>query len=37
MVAADTQQTIGQFGLDKFNQALFTPDATKTDADLGLK
>lgn len=37
MVAADTQQVIGQFGLDKFNQALFTPDATKTDADLGLK
>jgi tungstate transport system substrate-binding protein len=37
MVAPDTQQTIGQFGLDKFNQALFTPDATKTDADLGLE
>ena len=37
MVAPDTQQVIGQFGLDKYGQALFFPDATKTDADLGLK
>lgn len=32
-----TQEIIGKFGLDKYKQALFFPDATKTDADLGLK
>lgn len=32
----DTQSVISKFGLDKFGQALFIPDATKTDADLGL-
>jgi tungstate transport system substrate-binding protein len=37
MVAPDTQKVIGQFGMDKYGQALFFPDATKTDADLGLK
>jgi len=31
-----TQKTIGQFGVEKFGQALFYPDADKTDADLGL-
>jgi len=36
MVAADTQALIGKFGVDKFGQQLFIPDATKTDADLGL-
>jgi len=28
---------IGEFGVEKFGQALFTPDADKTDADLGLE
>ncbi len=37
MVSADTQKLIGQFGVDKFNQQLFVPDAGKTDADVGLK
>jgi len=32
-----TQVVIGKFGLDKFGQSLFFPDATKTDADLGLQ
>lgn len=32
-----TQTVIGKFGMDKFGQSLFFPDATKTDADLGLK
>jgi len=32
-----TQQVIGKFGLDKYGQSLFFPDATKTDAELGLK
>ena len=32
-----TQEVIGKFGLEKYGQALFFPDATKTDADLGLK
>ena len=31
-----TQKVIGAFGVDKFGQALFVPDADKTDADLGL-
>lgn len=31
-----TQAAIGQFGVDKYGQQLFVPDATKTDADLGL-
>jgi len=36
MVAPETQELIGKFGMDKYGQALFVPDATKTDADLGL-
>jgi tungstate transport system substrate-binding protein len=31
-----TQKVIGEFGLDKFGQPLFFPDADKKDADLGL-
>lgn len=31
-----TQAVIGQFGVGKFGQPLFFPDADKTDADLGL-
>jgi tungstate transport system substrate-binding protein len=31
-----TQDVIGKFGVDKFGQQLFIPDAGKTDADLGL-
>ena len=31
-----TQKIIGEFGVDKFGQPLFFPDADKTDADLGL-
>ncbi len=31
-----TQDVIGEFGVDKYGQQLFIPDATKTDADLGL-
>ncbi len=30
------QEVIGKFGVDKYGQQLFVPDATKTDADLGL-
>ena len=37
MVAKDTQAVIGEFGKEEFGQALFVPDADKTDADLGLK
>ena len=36
MIAGDTQAVIGKFGVDKFGQPLFFPDADKTDADLGL-
>jgi tungstate transport system substrate-binding protein len=32
-----TQKIIGEFGVDKFGQPLFFPDADKTDADLGLE
>jgi tungstate transport system substrate-binding protein len=31
-----TQNVIGKFGVDKYGQQLFVPDANKTDADLGL-
>lgn len=33
----DTQAIIGKFGVDKYGQPLFFPDADKTDADLGLE
>ncbi len=36
ITSADVQDVIGKFGVDKYGQQLFTPDATKTDADLGL-
>ena len=36
MVSADTQKTIGDFGVDKFGQPLFVPDAGKTESELGL-
>lgn len=31
-----TQKVIGKFGMDKFGQPLFFPDANKTDTDFGL-
>lgn len=31
-----TQEVIGKFGMDKYGQQLFVPDADKSDADLGL-
>jgi tungstate transport system substrate-binding protein len=37
MVDPATQAVIGKFGVDKFGQPLFFPDADKTDADLGLE
>jgi len=36
MTEPSTQEVIGQFGVDKYGQQLFIPDADKTDADLGL-
>jgi tungstate transport system substrate-binding protein len=36
MIQPSTQEIIGRFGVDKYGQPLFYPDATKTDADLGL-
>ena len=36
MTDAATQKVIAEFGVDKFGQPLFYPDADKTDADLGL-
>ena len=36
MTDAATQKIIGTFGVDKYGQPLFQPDANKTDADLGL-
>jgi tungstate transport system substrate-binding protein len=36
MIAAATQEIIGEFGVGKYGQPLFYPDADKTDADLGL-
>ena len=37
MVDPAIQSVIGEFGVDKFGQPLFFPDADKTDADLGLE
>ncbi len=37
LVRDDIQDEIGQFGVDKFGQPLFFPDADKSDADLGLE
>ena len=37
MTDSSTQVVIGKFGVDKFGQPLFFPDADKTDADLGLE
>ncbi|CAG1013614.1 Tungstate-binding protein TupA [Anaerolineales bacterium] len=36
MTDPETQKVIGEFGMEKFGQPLFYPDADKTDADLGL-
>lgn len=36
MIASSTQEVIAQFGVEKYGQPLFYPDADKTDADLGL-
>ena len=36
MTESATQEAIGKFGVDKFGQQLFIPDADKTDADFGL-
>ena len=36
MVAPSTQKVIADFGRDKYGQALFVPDAGKSDADVGL-
>jgi tungstate transport system substrate-binding protein len=35
MVAPETQQIIAKFGVDKFGQPLFFPDAGKSEAQLG--
>jgi tungstate transport system substrate-binding protein len=37
LIAPETQKVIGEFGVDKYGQPLFFPDADKTDADLGLE
>lgn len=36
IVAPETQRVIGDFGKDKFGQALFVPDAGKSEAEVGL-
>jgi tungstate transport system substrate-binding protein len=36
MLEPATQKVIGEFGVEKFGQPLFYPDADKTDADLSL-
>jgi len=36
MTDSSTQETISKFGVDKYGQQLFIPDAIKTDADYGL-
>jgi len=36
ITSSSTQKIIAQFGVDKYGQQLFIPDADKTDAELGL-
>lgn len=36
LVSDEAQKLIGEFGVDKYGQQLFVPDADNTDADLGL-
>jgi tungstate transport system substrate-binding protein len=36
MVSADTQKLIGEFGVDKFGQQLFVPDAGKSESELSV-
>ena len=36
MIHPETQEVIGKFGVERFGQPLFFPDADKTDAELGL-
>jgi tungstate transport system substrate-binding protein len=36
ITSPEGQEIIGNFGLEKYGQSLFIPDADKTDADLGL-
>jgi tungstate transport system substrate-binding protein len=36
MVAPETQKVIGEFGKDKYGEALFVPDAGKSEAAVGL-
>ncbi len=36
LISPSIQDVIGKFGVDKYGQQLFVPDANKTDADLGL-
>lgn len=37
LVAEDTQDLIGNFGIERFGQPLFFPDAGKSETDLGLE
>ena len=36
LTSAEIQTLIGEFGIDRFGQPLFIPDAGKSDAELGL-
>ena len=36
MVAPETQKVLGEFGKDRYGQALFVPDAGKSEAEVGL-
>jgi tungstate transport system substrate-binding protein len=36
MVAPETQKVVGEFGKDKYGEALFVPDAGKSEAEVGL-
>jgi tungstate transport system substrate-binding protein len=36
LVARETQQVIGEFGKDRYGQQLFVPDASRSEAEVGL-
>ena len=37
MIAPDTQEVIGNYGVEKYGRTLFTPDAGKSETELGTK
>ncbi|MDN5365978.1 MAG: tungstate transport system substrate-binding protein, partial [Thermacetogenium sp.] len=37
MISPETQRIIGEFGVDKYGQPLFIPDAGKSEEEIGMQ